>query len=195
MNRKQLGIILGAAAVGGTAAAILLANRKDGEAEPKAAAPAAKKEIKNARTGTYSFISGHKTVATVDACMKYDAEKFGFDVISEDFPAASGDSHVAVFSGEDYLIQMEYETYYPGESFKDLKKHLTEKGLAFTEAGFGGKEGIRAFEGDSVIYRLPVDEASCLLITVIKGKNCDMSLQEIAEDAELLAMLDSITFA
>ena len=102
MSKWKVIAPLGVLAAGAAAAAVLL-KKKDGGSAPKAAAPAAKKAAeteKLMKTGEYSFVSGFKDARTVEVRLDYDALRFGFDVIGEDFLTYSSDSHVAVVSGE-----------------------------------------------------------------------------------------------
>ena len=169
MSKWKVIAPLGVLAAGAAAAAVLL-KKKDGGSAPKAAAPAAKKAAeteKLMKTGEYSFVSGFKDARTVEVRLDYDALRFGFDVIGEDFLTYSSDSHVAVVSGEDFSFQMEYASFYKGEDFALITETAAQKYAGFAAVKFGAVEGFRYREGDSVCFCLPVDEYSYLLLTLL----------------------------
>ena len=193
MKNWKIVLPLGLAAAG---AAALLLMKKPAEDKPaakdKAPAPAA-----NGREGSYSFISGFKDPLTVDAAITYDPEKFSFSVISEEFLNPSSDSHVAVLWGEDFNIQMEYAAYYPGENFETMSKAIAEKFKGFAPARYGENEAVRYLDGDSYgfRFRIPGDEQSYLLATVIRAAADPEDFAALPEDPAFAAMMGSIRFA
>lgn len=194
MSKWKVIAPLGVLAAGAAAAAVLL-KKKDGGSAPKAAAPAAKKAAEREtlmKTGEYSFVSGFKDARTIDVRLDYDALRFGFDVIGEDFLTYSSDSHVAVVSGEDFSFQMEYASFYKGEDFALITSAAAQKYAGFAPVRFGAVEGFRYREGDSVCFCLPVDEYSYLLLTLLKAEGCDKTVEELAESDDLGAILSTL---
>ena len=201
MKQWKIVLPLGLAAVG-AAAALLLIKKTDGET---AAAPAAaRKEAKAqpaapklAGQGSYSFISGFKDPVTVDVTIGFDPDKFSYAVISEEYLNPSSDSHVAVLWGEDYHIQMEYAAYFPGENYETMAAQAAEKFKGFATVMAGENEGLRYLDGDSYGYRLriPGDENSYLLLTVIRAAADPEDFAALPEDPAFAAMLDSIRFS
>ncbi len=195
MKKWNLILPLGLAAAGAAALFLLKKPAAEGEnkpaAEKKAAPPA------NGKEGSYSFISGFKDPLTVDAAITYDPEKFSFSVISEEFLNPSSDSHVAVLWGEDYHIQMEYAAYYPGEDFEAMSRAIAEKFKGFAPARYGENEAVRYLDGDSygIRLRIPGDEHSYLLLTVIRAAADPEDFAALPEDPAFTAMLGSIRFA
>lgn len=201
MKQWKIVLPLGLAAVG-AAAALLLMKKTDGET---AAAPAAaRKEAKAqpaapklAGQGSYSFISGFKDPVTVDVTIGFDPDKFSYAVISEEYLNPSSDSHVAVLWGEDYHIQMEYAAYYPGENYETMAAQAAEKFKGVAPVRAGENEGLRYLDGDSYGYRLriPGDENSYLLLTVIRAAADPEDFAALPEDPAFTAMLGSIRFS
>ena len=114
MSKWKVIAPLGVLAAGAAAAAVLLLKKNGGEASPKTAVAGTKKAAEKEtlmKTGEYSFVSGFKDARTVEVKLDYDALRFGFDVIGEDFLTYSSDSHVAVVSGEEFSFQLEYASY------------------------------------------------------------------------------------
>ena len=174
MSKWKVIAPLGVLAAAGAAAAAVLLKKKDGGSAPKAAAPAAKKAAEREtlmKTGEYSFVSGFKDARTVEVRLDYDALRFGFDVIGEDFLTYSSDSHVAVVSGEDFSFQMEYASFYKGEDFALITSAAAQKYACFC---------------------LPVDEYSYLLLTLLKAEGCDKTVEELAESDDLGAILSTL---
>ncbi len=195
MDKRKMIAPLGLLAVGAAAAAALLLRKKGGDG-PAKSAPAEKKPAapreKQMKTGEYSFVSGFKDARTVEVKLEYDALRFGFDVIGEDFLCYSSDSHVAVISGEDFSIQMEYASFYKGEDFALVTETAAQKYAGFASVRFGGVEGFSYREGDSVCFCLPVDEYSYLLLTLLKAEGSKLTLEEIAGGEELRKLLDTL---
>lgn len=199
MKTWKIVLPLGLAAAG--AAAALLLRRKQPEAAPKgpAAPKAAVKQPappKNAREGSYSFISGFKDPVTVDVSLSYDADKFSYAVISEEFLCATSDSHVAVLWGEDYHLQLEYAGYYQGEGFEGFKKSAAERFKGFAPIKYGENEGVRYLDGDSFCFclRIPGDEQSYLLVTAVRAAADPEDFAALPEDPAFAALLGSIRF-
>lgn len=195
MSKWKVIAPLGVLAAAGAAAAAVLLKKKDGGSAPKAAAPAAKKAAEREtlmKTGEYSFVSGFKDARTIEVRLDYDALRFGFDVIGEDFLTYSSDSHVAVVSGEDFSFQMEYASFYKGEDFALITSAAAQKYAGFAPVRFGAVESFRYREGDSVCFCLPVDEYSYLLLTLLKAEGCDKTVEELAESDDLCAILSTL---
>jgi len=194
MNKWKVIVPLGTLAAAGAAAALLL-KKKDAPAAAKGPAGAAKKAAAKEtlmKTGEYSFVSGFKDARTVEAALDYDALRFGFDVIGEDFLTYSSDSHVAVVSGEEFSFQMEYASFYKGEDFAFITAAAEQKYAGFAPVRFGAVEGFRYREGDSVCFCLPVDEYSYLLLTLLKAEGCDKTVEELADSDDLGAILSTL---
>lgn len=195
MSKWKVIAPLGVLAAAGAAAAAVLLKKKDGGSAPKSAAPAAKKAAEREtlmKTGEYSFVSGFKDARTIEVRLDYDALRFGFDVIGEDFLTYSSDSHVAVVSGEDFSFQMEYASFYKGEDFALITSAAAQKYAGFAPVRFGAVEGFRYREGDSVCFCLPVDEYSYLLLTLLKAEGCDKTVEDLAESDDLGAILSTL---
>jgi len=192
MNKWKVIAPLGLLAAAGAAAALIL-KEKDA---PAASAPKDKKQAapaeKQMKTGEYSFVSGFKDAKTVEAALDYDALRFSFDVIGEDFLCYSSDSHVAVITGEDFSMQMEYAPFYKDEDFSTLSAAAEKKYKDLARVSFNGVEGIRYREGDGICFCLAVDEYSYLLLTLLKAQGCDLTLEELAEGEDLAELLGTI---
>ena len=189
MKKALILVPLGAAAVG---AAVFFAMKKP--AGEKAAAPAKKaasggkkKEAPamNLQPGSYTFISG----------FQYDANTCDFAVISEEYPAYSSDSHVAVVRCPEFIVQLEYAGYYGGEDFSGLKKSLGERYQDLADASCGGNPALRFIDGDNVCFAVGVDQFSYLLVTLIKGKEYDDDFKTLPDYPPVKAVLDSIKFS
>ena len=191
MKSWKVIVPLGALAAAG-AAALLLKKKAASPAAPKSAAKKDAPRETQSKTGEYSFVSGFKDARTVEVKLEYDALRFGFDVIGEDFLCYSSDSHVAVISGEDFSIQMEYASFYKGEDFALIAETAQKKYGGYAPAAFGSLEGFRYREGDSVCFCLPVDEYSYLLLTLLKAEGSKLTLEEIAGGEELRTLLDTL---
>ncbi len=191
MKSWKVIVPLGALAAAG-AAALLLKKKAASPAAPKSAAKKDAPRETQSKTGEYSFVSGFKDARTVEVKLEYDALRFGFDVIGEDFLCYSSDSHVAVISGEDFSIQMEYASFYKGEDFALIAETAQKKYGGYAPAAFGSLEGFRYREGDSVCFCLPVDEYSYLLLTLLKAEGSKLTLEEIAGGEELRKLLDTL---
>lgn len=191
MKSWKVIVPLGALAAAG-AAALLLKKKAASPAAPKSAAKKDAPRETQSKTGEYSFVSGFKDARTVEVKLEYDALRFGFDVIGEDFLCYSSDSHVAVISGEDFSIQMEYASFYKGEDFALIAETAQKKYGGYAPAAFGSLEGFRYREGDSVCFCLPVDEYSYLLLTLLKAQGCDLTLEELAAGEDVAELLGTI---
>ena len=192
MNKWKVIAPLGLLAAGAGAAALLL---KKKDADGAKSAPDKKKDApaeKQMKTGEYSFVSGFKDAREVKAALDYDALRFSFDVIGEDFPCYSSDSHVAVVTGEDFSMQIEYASYYKDEDFSSLAAAAEKKYAGFARVSFGSVEALRYREGDGICFCLGVDEYSYLLLTLLKAQGCDKTLEELADSEELGELLSTI---
>ena len=180
-------------AAAGTVAFLLTRRQTAGEkaapAPTKAAPPA------NLKTGSYSFISGFQNASTVELQMDYDADKFSFAVVSEDYLSYSSDSHVALVEGEDFSLQLEY-AYYGGEEADGRWSVQREKHPELELARYGKLELARYLEGDTVCFCIPIPEDACsyVLCTLFKAKGNDTPLAEMPDDPDLFALLSSISF-
>ncbi len=192
MKTWKVIVPLGALAAAGAAAALLLKKKGGDGAAPKAPAKKAAPRETQMKTGEYSFVSGFKDARTVEVRLDYDALRFGFDVIGEDFLCYSSDSHVAVISGEDFSIQMEYASFYKGEDFALVGETAKKKYGGCAPVAFGPLEGFRYREGDGVCFCLPVDEYSYLLLTLLKAEGCDKTVEALADGEELRELLASL---
>ena len=194
MNKWKVIAPLGLLAAAGAAAALLL--KKKGSDGEGAAAPAEKKKAapreRQMKTGEYSFVSGFQDAKTVEVLLDYDALRFGFDVIGEDFLSYSSDSHVAVITGEDFSMQMEYASYYKEEDLGVITAAAEKKYPGFARVSFGSAEGFRYREGDAVCFCLGVDEYSYLLLTLLKAQGCDKTVEELAESEDLRELLETL---
>ncbi len=182
----------------GAAALVLLKRKSAPKAAPAAGAPAAKKTPPaNPKTGSYSFISGFQNAATVEMTLDYDADKFSFAVVEEDFLSASSDSHVALVRGEDFSLQLEYASYYTGEDFAAHCASLAEKHRDFGPVRYGSVDAVKYLEGDTLCFCIPIpqDEHSYVQVFLFKAKDNDTPLEQMAEDPELSALLSGIRFS
>ena len=194
MNKWKVIAPLSLVAAGSVAAALLL--KKKGTVGEAKSAPSGKKEAaaqeKQMKVGEYSFVSGFQDAKTVEIALDYDAVRFSFDVIGEDFLSYSSDSHVAVITGEEFSMQMEYASYYKGEDLAVITAAAEKKYPGFKRVAFGDNEGFRYSEGDGICFCLGVDEYSYLLFTLLKAQGCDKKVEELAEGEDLREMLSSI---
>lgn len=198
MNKWKLIAPLGL--ISAAAAGFILAKKKtdDVPAGKTGTVPQKKKAAPvNLASGSYSFVSGFKDAATVDVSMSFDADRFTFEVCEDNFLVYSGDSHVAVLCGENFNLQMEYAAYYQGEGFDAMRKNAAEKYGEVNELHCGTADGISYFTGDSFCVCLPVpeDSSSYILVNVLKAKDSDEKLCEIAVGEELADILGSIVIS
>ena len=189
---------LGLAAAG---AALLLLKKKPAEKAASAKTvpvkkPAPAKAPANPKTGSYSFISGFQNASTVEMTLDYDADKFSFAVVEENFLSYSSDSHVAILEGEDFSLQLEYAAYYPGEDFAAHCASLAEKHQDFAPVRYGSVDAVKYLEGDNLCFCVPIpeDEHSYVQVLLFKDKGNDTPLPDMAEDPDLGAILASIRF-
>ena len=191
MKSWKVIVPLGALAAAG-AAALLLKKKPASPAAPKSAAKKDAPRETQSKTGEYSFVSGFKDAKTVEAALDYDALRFSFDVIGEDFLSYSSDSHVAVITGEDFSMQMEYASYYKEEDLGVITAAAEKKYPGFARVSFGSAEGFRYREGDAVCFCLGVDEYSYLLLTLLKAQGCDKTVEELAAGEDLRELLETL---
>ena len=179
----------GAAALG----AATLLRKEDGD-DVSAVQGAGGSTVRSRQTGSYSFISGYKDARTVELSLDYDAEKYSFAVVGEDFLSYTSDSHVAIVRGEDFSFQLEYAAYYQGEGFEDLIRHVSERYRGFETVAYGENTGLRYLAGDNLCLCFPAgdDPYSYLLLTLFKGAGYDGELEELVEHPDLSAMLSSL---
>lgn len=200
MRIKYLWLTLPAAATVGAAAYLLKKSSGCASAAKAAAAPATKKAPAaptSVKEASYSFISGFKDAATVELKFAYDAEKFHFSVVEDDFLTESGDSHVGVLYGESFSAQVEYGSYYSGEDFAKLCQELVAKHHDLAEAVYGPLSGVSYRDGDNLCLAFPIpdDEHSYLLITLVKAPDNDDELEALLDYPELRFLLESASFS
>lgn len=148
-------------------------------------------------SGNYSFISGFKDAATVEMTLSYDADAFGFHVSEDEFLVESGDSHVAILSGELFSAQFEYAAYYSGEDYGKLTQELSSKHKDLIPVSYGTLRGLKFRDGDNLalIFPIPDDVYSYLHVTLIKAKDNDDDLEAIADYPDLNYILSSMRFS
>ena len=197
MNSRKWKILapLALTAAGAIAAGIASLTKKTAAPAPaaKKTPPAPAPEM--LRTGTYSFISGFKAAATVELSLRYDAERFSFSVVSEDFLSYSSASHVALLLGEEFKAQIEYAPYYAGEDFDALSKGIEQKFRGFGTVRYASLEGIRYRDGDSIClcFPIPNDTNSFVQVILFKGKDDDEPLEALPDSPAVRALLDTVT--
>ena len=202
MKKAYLLAPIGVAAVG---AALFLAMKKPAgdkpAAEKKPAGKSGGKEEKKAKakdlkSGSYAFISGFQDAAKVEMTVQYDANGYSFDVIEEDYPAYSSDSHVAVIRGDDFSMQLEYAGYYGGEDFSGLAKSVADRYQGFGEVAYGAHKGVKFVDGDNVCLCIPVtdDAYSYILATIMIGKEYDEPFETLVDHPDVKDIISSIQF-
>lgn len=183
-----------ALAAAGAAAFALFAKKSGVKDEVKGASVKNKPAIKNAQTGTYSFVSGYRDPVTVEVTMDYDSVKYSYAVIEEEFLAYTSDSHVASIFGDDFDMQIEYAAYYNGEDFAAYSQVVKDKYQGFAEISYGSNAGFKYTDGDNLCICLPIagDEYSYLLVTVLKAKDSKIEFEDLPMQPDLVAMLESL---
>ena len=200
MRIKYLWLTLPAVTAVGAVAYFLKKNSGSSSVEKSVATPATKKAPAaptSVKEASYSFISGFKDAATVELKFAYDAEKFHFSVVEDDFLTESGDSHVGVLYGESFSAQVEYGSYYSGEDFAKLCQELVGKHHDLAEAVYEPLSGVSYRDGDNLCLAFPIpgDEHSYLLITLVKAPDNDDELEALLDYPELRFMLESASFS
>ena len=177
------------------------AAKNDGKASGKAKGKAAVKASlavnpDDLKEGSYSFISGFQNAATVEVRFLYDSSRFSCTVMEDGFLAESGDSHVAVLSGEDCSAQLEYGNYYSGEDFSQLKADLQAKHPDLKELVYGTLSGVLYQNGDNLCLDFPVpdDLSSYLHVTLLKEKGNDDPLSALPDYPYVASVLSSLSF-
>lgn len=204
--KKWLVIVPVAAAAAG--AALVLGKSKSGAATEKTAKPAkapkmtnavvAKKDgftIKNPRTGEYTFTSGYRDAKEITVSVGYDADKHSFAVVSEEFVADTGDSHVAVIYADDFAMQIEYAPYYHGEGFTELEKSVEEHYKNFGHVSFKGAKGICYTNGGSYCMAFPAADSAddyILVTVVLMGDDNEDERIKLRTNPEMLAIMDTL---
>ena len=165
-----------------------------GKAPEKAAA---KVDPASLREGQYSFISGFQNAATVEVRFRYDGSRLSCAVMEDGFLAESGDSHVAVLSGEDFSAQLEYGSYYTGDDFAKLKAELSGKHRDLSDITYGEHRGVLYQNGDHLCLDFPIpgDRSSYLHVTLVKEKGNDDPLSALPEYPDVKMLLSSLTFS
>ena len=199
MRIRYLWLTLPAVTAVGAVAYFLKKNSGSSSVEKSVATPVAKKDPAaptSVKEASYSFISGFKDAATVELKFAYDAEKFHFSVVEDDFLTESGDSHVGVLYGESFSAQVEYGSYYSGEDFAKLCQELVGKHHDLAEAVYGPLSGVSYRDGDNLCLAFPIpdDEHSYLLITLVKAPDNDDELEALLDYPELRFLLESASF-
>ena len=171
---------------------ILIKKDNEEEGEDTAGKDPKKKTVSSPRKGSYSFVSGYKDAKTVEVEFTYDAERFSYRQIEEEFLTFTSVSHAAAIYGEDFNIQLEYSDLAGGESFAALAESLREKKTGFSPVVYGVNSGYVYFNGDNVCFIFPATEYSYILITVIKDKNSEIDYRELPENDDIAAFMESI---
>ena len=202
MMRKRLFWIAVPAAAAGAAAFYLLKKKTVSVSKAEATSAAstgdrAKPAPKATGEAAYSFISGFKDAATVELKFPFDAERFCFSVQEDDFLAESGDSHVGILRGEDFSAQFEYGSYYSGEDFTGLRRELSTKHADLIDVSYGSLSGLKFRDGDNLclVFPIPADTHSYLLVTLVKAPDNDDALETLADHPDLRFMLGDLAFA
>ena len=127
----------------------------------------------------------------------YDAEKFSFSVVEDNFLTESSDSHVGVLYGESFSAQVEYGSYYSGEDFAAHSAALCEKYQTRGEITCGALRGLWVLDGDNIAIHLPIpdDAHSYLLVTVQKTPDYDDEITTLPDYAPLKALLATLRFS
>ena len=172
---------------------ILVKKDDEEEAETGAGENANKGTPSNLKKGSYSFVSGFKDARTVELEFIYDADRFFFKQIEEEFLTYTSVSHAAAVYGEDFNIQIEYSDLAGGEDFTSLADTLKEKKKGFAPVNYGDNSGYMYYNGDNVCFVFPATECSYILVTVIKDKNSKTDFRELPENADVAAILESLT--
>ena len=196
MNKWKVIAPLALTAAGAIAAGLATLAKQPGQAEaPAASAPAAAKAApQKLVAGVYSFISGYQDAATVELTLRFDPEVSSFAVVAEEFFVYSSASHVALFEGEDFRAQIEYQPYYAGEDFDAHVKGLQEKYRGFGEVHYAHLSGVKYLDGDGVClcFPIPGDRHSCVLMQLFKvKKDDDEPIEALPDRASVRALLDS----
>ena len=201
--KKWLIAVPAAAAAG----AVLLLSRKGKPAAPKAEKPAARKPagkksaavaLKNPKTGVYSFASGYKDAKTVEVSLSYDADIHSFTIASEDFIAATGDSHAAIIYAEDFAMQVEYAAYYHGEDFEALSKSVAEQFKGFGKVSFNGIDGVCYLNGGNYCMAFPAADATAdyvLITVVLMGDDNEEERAKLPSNPEMNAIMNTLTIS
>ena len=119
--------------------------------------------------------------------LNYDAEKFSFAVVEENFLSYSSDSHVALVQGEDFSLQLEYAAYFSGEDFAAHCASLREKHPDLVPVRYGSVDAVKYLEGDSLCFCIPIpeDAQSYVQVLLFKAKGNDTPLPDLADDPDL----------
>ncbi len=201
MNLKWMRFVLPAAAASAAAAGAAVFLRRKvsslSDAGKPAPVPAAVSVSPiSVREASYSFISGFQDAVTVEVCFPYDPERFIYEVAEDSFPAESGDSHVGVLRGDAFSAQLEYGSYYSGEDYDRLRQELSRKHSDLAEADYGPLSGLKFRDGDNLclVFPIPEDPHSYLLITLLKSPDNDDELEALPDYPDLRFMLSSLSF-
>ena len=184
---------LALAAASAAAIGVLTLLRRD-PTESQDSAPAPEAVPEHLKTGSYSFISGFQDAATVELRFDYDADRCTYGVASEAFLCDTDDSHVGILRSDLFNAQIEYASYYQGEGFEDLIRHISETYQDFGPVAYGETTGIQYRMGDTVCLCFPAgdDPHSYVLVTLLKGPDFDEKKMDLPELPELAAILESL---
>lgn len=182
----------GAFAIG---AAALFLYRKNKAAKAAAEKPEGGRAASKApdAAASYSFASGFKDARTVEAAFRYDGEKFSFATVSEDYLTSTGVSHAGILRGEDFAMQMEYASYYGGEDFEALAKHVGESFKGFGRVACGGLDGIRYYDGKSLCLAFPAGADYLLMTFVVPGDDADDEYLALWNNIDVQTLLASLS--
>ena len=163
------------------------------KADSKTAGTVTPKKLTSA---AYSFASGYKDAKTVNVGFAYDSERFNYAVVSEDFIAETGDSHVGILRGEELAAQLEYAAHCSGEDFAALTAHVSQRYKGYGKISCNNIDGIRYYDGKSLCVALPIAGVSAdyVLITVIPaGDSGEDDYLELWDNADFQALLNTMT--
>lgn len=192
MKKWQIATAAGVAASAAAAAAFLLKRKNDGEGTG-AEKPKPGKVLKNPGYAEYSFVSGYKETETVRVGFTYDADRFSYKTIEEEFLTYTDNAHVGALYGEEFNLQVEYTDFIAGENYEKHTAYLAEKYKGFRKTQYGGNEGCMYYDGDSTCFVFPATEFSCLLISVILNKNSKLKQEDVCSAEDISDMLSTLT--
>ena len=192
MKKWQTAALMGVTVSAAAAAAYLLKRRNDGaEAGTEKTKPA--KALKNPGSAEYSFVSGYNNAETVKAAFTYDADRFSYKVIEDEFLTYTDNAHVGALYGEEFNIQVEYTDFIAGESFDKHAEYLAEKYKGFSRVKYGENEGCMYYDGDGTCFVFPASDFSCLLLCVLLNKNSKLRQEDVRSAEDVSDILTSLT--
>ncbi|MBR3293169.1 MAG: hypothetical protein IKI69_01930 [Oscillospiraceae bacterium] len=147
--------------------------------------------------GVYDFISGYENAHRVLVSIPYDPGRFTFSILSEEYPATSAASHVALLDGEEYRLQLEYASFYQGEDFAALARSSEAKYQGFRRWQHGENAGFSYLDGDDWRFaiEIPGDGDSYLLLTALRADAEAEDFVLLPDDAALQRLLAGLQFS